>query len=98
MFDKMKQLMDMQKKMQEVKRQLDEATFEVSSPDGLLKITMSGSQEVKSVSVQPGIGSLDKDSLERSIKDTYNRAIKRSHEVAADKMKGVVGFNLPGLT
>lgn len=98
MFDKMKQLMDMQKKMQEVKRQLDEATFEVSSPDGVLKITMSGSQEVKSVSIQPDMASLNKENLERSIKDTYNRAIMRSHEIAADRMKNVVGFNLPGLT
>lgn len=98
MFDKMKQLMDMQKKMQELKRELDNTTFEVSSSDGLVKITMSGSQEVREASIQREIKETEKLLLEKAIKDAYNRAIKRSQEVAAAKMKSLTGFNLPGLT
>jgi DNA-binding protein YbaB len=97
MFDKMKQLMEMQKKMQEAKRQLDNTTFEVTSSDGLLKIIMTGSQEVKEVSVQASQQDLEKLSLEKAIKDVYNRAIKRSHDIAAEKMKDITGLNLPGL-
>jgi len=52
MFDKMKQFMEMQKKVQEIKRVLESTTFEVTSSDGLVKVTMSGSQEVKEVSIQ----------------------------------------------
>ena len=51
MLDKMKQLMEMQKKMQEMKRQLDAATFEVVSSDGLVKVVMNGSQEVQEVAL-----------------------------------------------
>ncbi|MCU0652514.1 MAG: YbaB/EbfC family nucleoid-associated protein [Candidatus Omnitrophica bacterium] len=96
MFDKMKQLMDMQKKMQEMKRALDNTNFEISSSDGLIKITMNGSQEVKEVSIQAE--QLDKPALEKAMKDAYNRAIKRSHDLAGQKMKEITGFNLPGLT
>ncbi|MGA2775594.1 MAG: YbaB/EbfC family nucleoid-associated protein [Candidatus Omnitrophota bacterium] len=52
MFDKMKQLLEMQKKMQEMKRELENTDFEISSSDGLVKLTMTGAQEVKNISIQ----------------------------------------------
>lgn len=97
MFDKMKALMDMQKKMQEMKRELDNTVFDVSSSDGLVKITMSGSQEVKELNIQGNLMDIEKANLEKAMKDAYNRAIKRSQEIAAGKMKDITGFNLPGL-
>ena len=97
MFDKMKQLMQMQQKMQEIKRELDFASFEVASSDGLIKITMSGSQEVREVKIEGDIQQLQKTHLEGAFKDTCNRAIKHSHDLAAQKMKDVTGLNLPGL-
>jgi len=93
MFDKMKAMMGMQKKMQEMKRQLEETHFEVASADGLVKVTMNGSQEVQAVNIQEA----EKAILENAIKDAYNRAIKRSHEIAAEKMKAITGINLPGV-
>jgi len=98
MFDKMKQLFEMQKKMQEVKRVLDETNFDIQSSDGIVKITMNGSQEVKEVVLKDNLGESEKARLAVSLKDTFNRAIKRSQEVAAVKMKDVTGFNIPGLT
>ncbi|MDD4894037.1 MAG: YbaB/EbfC family nucleoid-associated protein [Candidatus Omnitrophica bacterium] len=97
MFDKMKALMDMQKKMQEMKRELDAANFDVQSHDGLVKITMNGSQEVKEVIIRENFKETEKSTLEKAIKDAYNIAIKRSHDIAASKMKDITGFNLPGL-
>ena len=89
--------MEMQRKAQEMKRQLDSANFEVSSSDGAIKITMNGSQEVKEVIIGADLTKCDKMSLEKAVKDVYNRAIKRSHELAAQKMKEITGMNLPGL-
>lgn len=97
MLDKMKALMDMKKKMDEVKRELESATFEVASSDGLVKIAMNGSQEVKEVCLQKDLQAIEKENLEKAIKDVYNKAIKRSHDIAAQKMKDITGFNLPGL-
>ena len=98
MFDKMKALFEMQKKMQEVKRELDNTSFDIQSPDGSVKITMNGSQEVKEITIKDNLGESEKARLESSLKDTFNRAIKRSQEGAAQKMKDVTGFNIPGLT
>lgn len=39
----------------------------------------------------------EKTRLGSSLKDTFNRAIKRSQELAAQKMKDVTGLNIPGL-
>ena len=97
MFDKMKQLMEMQKKMQEMKRQLEEAEFEVTSADGSVKVMMNGAQEVKVVSIQGEISAAGKSNLEQAVKDAYNKALKQSHKIAAEKMKGMVGMDLPGM-
>lgn len=93
MFDKMKALWDMQKKMQELRRELDGTTFEIESQDKSVKIVMNGSQEIKDIRIQAG----ESGNLEAVVKDTCNRAIKRSHDIAAEKMKAVTGLNLPGL-
>ncbi|MEI8176405.1 MAG: YbaB/EbfC family nucleoid-associated protein [Candidatus Omnitrophota bacterium] len=98
MFDKMKALMDMQKKMQEVKRELDNTIVEAEGPGGYVKITMTGAQEVKEVHVLKGVPENEREALERSLKDGFNRAVKRSQEAAAQKMKSVTGLNIPGLT
>lgn len=97
MFDKMKQLMDMQKKMQEMKRNLDAAQFSVASGDNSVTITMNGSQQVLAVTLNRELKDTEKTNLEKSLVDAYNRAIKRSHELAAQQMKDVTGLNLPGL-
>jgi len=97
MLDKIKALMDMQKKMQEIKRELDNTVFEIQSSDGLVKIAMNGSQEVQDINLFGNLEGLDKDKLQSAIKDTFNRAIKRAQELAAQKMKDVTGLNLPGI-
>ncbi len=95
MFDKMKALWDMKKKMEELKRELDATTFEIESPDKAVKIMMNGSQEIKDIKIQGEVA--DTNAFALKLKDTCNRAIKRSHDIAADKMKAVTGLNIPGL-
>lgn len=97
MFDKMKQLMQMQKKMQEMKRQLEAAEFEVTSHDGSVKVMMNGAQEVKAVSIQGEISAAGKSNLEQAVKDAYNKAVKQSQRIASEKMKDVMGTDLPGM-
>lgn len=95
MFDKMKALLDMQKKMQEMKKDLDNTVFETASSDGLVKIKMNGSQVVQEIVIEEK--PVDMPRLASVLKDTFNRSIKRSHELAAEKMKNISGLNLPGL-
>ncbi len=99
MFDKMKGLLEMQKKMQEVKRTLEETDFDLQSSDGVVKITMNGAQEVKAITVKDNLTQQERARLDAILKDTFNRAIKRSQEIAAQKMREVAGgLNIPGLT
>ena len=98
MLDKMKALFEMQKKMKEVKRELDNTNFDIQSSDGLVKITMNGAQEVKEITIKDNLEGAEMARLAGVLKDTFNRAIKRSQEIAAQKMKDVTGFNIPGLT
>jgi len=93
----MKQLMEMQNKMQEIKRELENTYFDVLSSDGLVKVTMNGAQEVREIVLQNDAQSQEKTVLEKSLKDAYNRAIKRSQIIAAEKMKHITGMNIPGL-
>jgi DNA-binding protein YbaB len=97
MFDKMKALMDMQKKMQELKSQLENTNFETTSSDAVVSINMSAAQEIKSVRINGDIQTMQKSSLESSFCDAVKRAIKRSQEIAAQKTREIAGLNLPGL-
>jgi DNA-binding YbaB/EbfC family protein len=97
MLDKMKQLWEMQKKMQELKRELERTQFEVNSHDGLVKIVMNGSQQVQEIKLSCGPEAGNAQRIEKAVKDAVNSAIKRSQEIAAEKMKSISGLNLPGL-
>jgi len=97
MFDKIKGLMEMRKKLEEIKKELDKTSFDIESSDGLVKITMNGSQEVQEVTLGGSSLQEQKDKLQKELKDTFNRAIKRSQEIAAQKMKEATGINLPGM-
>ncbi len=97
MFDKMKELWDMKRKMDELKKELDKASFELESQDKSVRIVMNGSQEVKEVRIQGDLAGMKNSSLESAVKDTFNRALKRSHDLAAEKMKSMTGLNIPGL-
>ncbi len=95
MFDKMKMLMDAKKKMEEMKKELENTVFEIKSSDGLVSVTMNGSQEVKEVKIQASTA--DSSALEAAVKDAFNRAVKHSHDITAQKMKDITGLNIPGL-
>jgi DNA-binding protein YbaB len=97
MFDKMKAVMEMQKKMQEIKRQLEMTVFDVESDDGMVKLTMNGSQEVKGVMFPRGLQGVAEAALGAALKDAFGKALKRSQAIAAQKMKEVTGLGIPGV-
>lgn len=93
MLDKMKQLWEMKRKMDEIKKELD--SLEMASEDNLVKVTITGSQEIKAVEIKPELASAEKAKLEASLTETVNRAIKESQKAAAHKMSALGG--LPGM-
>ncbi|HAN04724.1 MAG TPA: nucleoid-associated protein, YbaB/EbfC family [Elusimicrobia bacterium] len=93
MLDKMKQLWEMKRKMDEIKKELD--GLELASEDSLVKVTITGSQEVKKVEIKGELAAADKAKLESSLTETVNRAVRESQKAAAQKMSALGG--IPGL-
>ncbi len=95
MFDKIKDLMAMKAKMDEIKKELDGLVLD--SEDSLVKVSITASQEVKAVSIKAELPGADKAKLEASLVETFNRAVKQSQKTAAQKMSALSGFGLPGM-
>ena len=95
MFDKMKQMMEVRKQADRIKRELEAMDVEVDEVPGI-RITVSGSQTFKSISVDESMLA-DKDRLEAELLRGVNAAVKESQKVAAEKMKEVTGMNMPGM-
>lgn len=94
MLDKMKQLWEMKRKMDEIKKELDVLLLE--SEDNLVKVSITGSQEIKAVTIKGDLAGLDKAKLEASLTETTKRAILQSQKAAAQKMSTMGG--IPGLS
>lgn len=95
MLDKMKELWEMKRKMDEIKKELDAVTLE--SEDNYVRVGISGSQDIKSVSIKAELASVDKCKLEAALVETVNRAITQSQKAAAAKMSQISGLKLPGM-
>ena len=93
MLDKMKQLWEMKRKMDEIKKELDSLVLE--SEDNLVKVTITGSQEIKAVVIKADLAKTAHSALEASLTETVARAVRTSQKAAAEKMAALGG--IPGL-
>ena len=96
MFDKMKQLMEMKKQADQIKRELEANSIESEDVRGI-KIVINGAQNIKSVEIEPTLlGADNKKRLESDLLRSFNAAVRKSQNLAAEKMKTLMpGF--PGL-
>ncbi len=98
MFDKMKELMEIKKQAETLKRELDASTIEVNDVRGI-KILVNGSQNFQSLEIGHELLNPDnKKRLESDLLRAMNSAIKKSQNLAAQKMKSMTGLNIPGLS
>jgi len=97
MFDKFKDIMALQKQAKQIKKDLGKTHIEAE--EGGVIVTINGEQEVISVKINPEHPhATDTKKLEADLQKAFNKAIKKSQEIAAEMMKGVLGgFNLPGM-
>lgn len=98
MFDKLGQLKDLwqlKNQMQEIKKRLDNMVVKVSSPNHVFEITISGSQEVKEVTVDATYKNFSEAQLGEELKTAVNKAVRDSQALAAQAMGGAMGMELP---
>ncbi len=102
MFDKMKQLYDMQKKAKELQRQMESIRVEKASRDGLLRVTVNGTQKIETIAIDPSYLAASRQAdLEALLRDLINDSFadiqQKTSAQAAELMKGIPGLNIPGL-
>jgi len=97
MIDKIKQLMEVKRQAEQIKRELENTTIQVSDISGI-KIVINGAQKFQSVEIAESfLNAANKAKLESDLLKSLNAAITKSQNTAAQKMKEMTGLNIPGL-
>lgn len=96
----MQQAQELQARLAKAQQELAEATVEATAGGGVVTVTVTGQQQVKSIKIAPeAINPDDAEMLEDLVLAAVNEALVKSQELAADRMRKVTGgLNIPGLT
>ncbi|MBU1018527.1 YbaB/EbfC family nucleoid-associated protein [Patescibacteria group bacterium] len=101
MFDKAKEMYQLQKKAKEIQKQLKNTEVEAQSSNGQVIVVFTADQKMKSISInEEMLKSEKKRDLEEIIMKVISEALSRSQAVAAEKTKGLMGemgLNIPGM-
>ena len=97
MFDQMKQLMEVKRQAERLKKELESARIEVKDVQGIT-IVVNGTQSVQSLVCDEGLlVPAQKTRLEADLLRAFNAAVKKSQDFAAQKMRSMPGLNIPGM-
>jgi len=98
-FDMLKQAQQLKSKLDKAQKELGDATVEVDSGKGAIKITVNGQQKILSVKISPKvIDPNNTERLEELVLNAVNEAISKSQKLAAKQLKGLTGgLKIPGL-
>ena len=91
-FDQMKQLKELQEKMEETKKRLD--TIEVVSENEYVKVAVSGNRKLKNIEI---LKQDDKLVLEGKLQAAINDALEQADKVMQSEMMGAMP-KIPGIT
>jgi nucleoid-associated protein EbfC len=97
MFDKVKELMELKKKADQLKKELEATLIEVNEARGI-KLVMNGAQIVQSIEIDESLlMPASKNRLQMDLLKSFNNGVKKSQQAAATKMRNIPGLNLPGM-
>ena len=93
----MRQAQQLQNRLAKAQEELESMSVEGSAVGGVVRVTMTGKQEVTEVVIEPEAAE-DIDLLQDLVAAAVNDAFTRTQELAAEKMGAVTGgMNIPGL-
>ncbi len=95
----MKQAQQMQQKMATLQKELESRELETSSGGGMIKIKITGKQQIVSISINKEcVDPNDVASLEELVKTAVNQSIKESQDMVSGAMSKITGgINIPGM-
>lgn len=99
LFGQAKDMYKLQKKAKQIKEELKNLHIE-AEVNGIA-VVINGEQEVVEVRIAPELLTLENQiKLQGELLNVFNKAIKKSQEVAAEKMRGMMGdlgMDMPGM-
>jgi DNA-binding YbaB/EbfC family protein len=96
--DLFSKLQEAQQKMQEGKQKLGAVIIDGEAGNGLVKVSVTGTREVKSIAIDNQLMTPDrKEELEDLLISALNRALTDAEQAWEDEMKGLAGGMLGGL-
>ncbi len=91
----LRQVQQMQDRMQKVQKELESETVEASAGGGAVTVVATGAQKLLSVRIDPEAAG-DPEMLQDLVVAAVNEALEKSKEMAAAKMQAVTaGMGLP---
>jgi len=87
----MKQAQQMQAKMAKAQEELAQMEVTGESGAGMVKVTMTGSHNIRRVEIDDSLMSDDKEMLEDLIAASFNDAVRRVEEQNKEKMGSLTG-------
>jgi DNA-binding YbaB/EbfC family protein len=88
----MKQVQEMQSRMQDIQAKLEQATVTGQSGGGLVRITLNGKGALKSVTIDPSLLKVEeREILEDLIIAAHGDAKTKMENLIADQMKELTG-------
>lgn len=93
--DIMKRAQEMQKKLQDIQKQVAEMEVVGQSGGGVVKIAMTGQHYAKKVTLDPNILKEEKSIIEDLIAAAINDATDKIEKTLREKMGGLAGIKLP---
>ena len=95
----MKQARKMQEQLAAAQENLKDLTVDASAGGGMVKVTVSGDMQVKSVKIDPdALDPEDVEMLEDMVAAAVNAALRSAGEAANQQMGAITsGLNIPGM-
>ena len=95
----MQQAQQAQTQMMKAQEDLANETVEASAGGGMVKVTMTGAQELVSITIDPAaVDPAEVDLLEDMVTAAINEAMRCARELANSKMQAITGgLDIPGL-
>ena len=92
-----RQARQLQAKLEKAQEELEKTTVEASSGGGAVTVVISGQQHIQSVKISPEAVD-DIEMLEDLVTSAVNEAIRKSQELAANRLGSLTGgLKIPGL-
>jgi len=95
----MKQVQQMQKKIAKLQEELEQRTVETTAGGGVVRVVVSGKQEVLEVELAPEVvDPEDVEMLQDLVIAAVNEALRMSQDMVNKEMAKITGgLNIPGL-